>query len=269
VVGTNLSMKKVGIIIPTLGERQEYLLECINSIRRAGEVHLQLVVPKNKLNKLSESLINKLDQVVEDPGEGLPAAINKGVEALPNEIIYFNWLGDDDLLEQNTVSLVQLALDENPSRHYAYGGCRYIDSHGQQVGINKSGNWARRILAFGPDLVPQPGALIRRGSFHEIGGLDESLRAAFDFDLFLRLEKLGGGIFLKIVLGSFRWHKDSISVQQRRKSVLEASEVRRKHLPMYLNYLSWLWEGPVALATFLAGYLVSFKLYLATIRTNR
>lgn len=267
-VGASFSMKRVGIIIPTLGERQEYLLECINSIRRAGEVYLQLVIPKNKLGKLPESLLNEINQIIEDPGKGLPAAINFGVASLPKGITYFNWLGDDDSLEDDSVSRVKQALDENPSLHYAFGGCKYIDSHGRQVGINKSGNWARKILAFGPDLVPQPGALIRRESFQKIGGLDTSLRAAFDFDLFLRLEKLGGGVFVRSVVGSFRWHKDSISVQQRRKSVAEASFVRRRYLPKSLNYVSWIWEGPVALATLIAGSLVSFKLCLVSIRSK-
>lgn len=261
-------MKKVGIIVPTLGKREKYLLECLESIRGAGEVHLQLVVPRSRLSTVAPSVLSQTDQIVEDPGLGLPAAINHGVASLPDEITYFNWLGDDDLLKKNTIALVEQELEANPRIHYAYGGCAYIDSRGKQFGVNNSGSWARKILRFGPDLVPQPGALIRRDSFVKVGGLTESLRAAFDFDLFLKLEKIGGGVFVGFTVGFFRWHKDSISVSQRRDSVLEASYVRRRHLPKLLNYFSWIWEGPLMAATFLAGNLVSFRLYLTNIRTD-
>lgn len=38
-------IQRVGIVVPTLGERPEYLLECLQSIRKAGRAHVLLVAP--------------------------------------------------------------------------------------------------------------------------------------------------------------------------------------------------------------------------------
>ena len=115
------------------------------------------------------------------------------------------------------------------------------------------------MLRFGPDLIPQPGALFRRSSFEAVGGLDSRFGWAFDFDLFIKLSKLGKARFINQTLASFRWHPQSLSVEFRKKSVAEASTVRVNHLPKALRPISFLWELPVRQATLLAGGRVTIS----------
>jgi GT2 family glycosyltransferase len=115
------------------------------------------------------------------------------------------------------------------------------------------------MLRFGPDLVPQPGALFRRSAFEKVGGLRADLGWAFDFDLFIRLSKTGKLRFINKELARFRWHPESLSVEYRKKSVKEASQVRVSHLPALLRPLSILWEYPVQQATLVAGKRVTAK----------
>jgi GT2 family glycosyltransferase len=121
---------------------------------------------------------------------------------------------------------------------------------------NSSGRWASPLLHIGPDLVPQPGSLIRRSAWQAVGGVRTDLGWAFDFDLFLKLSKVGTLRFIPVVLAAFRWHADSLSVGQRRDSVREASQVRRDHLPPWIRPISGIWERPVRWATFRASALV-------------
>jgi GT2 family glycosyltransferase len=102
-------------------------------------------------------------------------------------------------------------------------------------------------------MIPQPGSLFRRSSFEEVGGLDPKFGWAFDFDLFIKLSKLGKARFINQTLASFRWHPQSLSVEFRKKSVAEASLVRVNHLPKVLRPVSFLWEAAVRQATLLAG----------------
>ena len=135
----------------------------------------------------------------------------------------------------------------------AFGACDYIDTEGHVVWINKSGQWAALLLRVGPDLIPQPGALFRRAAFEAVGGLQSNLGWAFDFDLFIRLSKVGKLKYIDKTLAQFRWHPESLSVEHRKKSVAEASQIRVSHLPPLLRPISFLWEYPVQQATLVAG----------------
>jgi GT2 family glycosyltransferase len=248
--------KRVGIVVPTLGKRADYLRQCLDSIKAAGEVHVCLVAPSDFDYKELMSL-DLVHQFVIDPGTGLPEAINKGFSELPSDITYINWLGDDDLLSPGSIAKTVSVLDAEPSTVLVYGSCDYVDSQGKVVWTNRSGQWATTILGFGPDLIPQPGCLFRRSAFMQIGGLNKDFNWAFDFDLLLNLKKVGRLKFVNTTLSSFRWHPESLSVEFRTKSVDEASKVRISHLPSALRLISWLWEYPVKKATFFAGIRVT------------
>jgi GT2 family glycosyltransferase len=248
--------QRVGIVVPTLGKRPDYLEQCLNSIRAAGEAHILLVAPASFSTDDLRSA-GLVDSVVLDSGGGLPAAINQGIRALPSTVEFVNWLGDDDLLTTNSLVASSKALDENYQTVMAFGSCDYINGEGQTVWANGSGRWAVPLLRFGPDLIPQPGALFRRTAFERVGGLRTDLGWAFDFDLFIRLSKVGKLRFLNQTLAKFRWHPESLSVEHRKKSVAEASQVRVSHLPALLRPISSIWEYPVRQATLIAGKRVT------------
>ena len=255
--GNKLS-KRVGIVVPTLGNRPDYLKQCLESVRASGDAHICLVAPKDfNFNQLIACKF--ADQFVIDPENGLSEAINKGISELPAEIEYINWLGDDDLLAPGSLNESSQVLDTCPTAVLVFGSCEYVDRDGKVVWVNKSGQWASPLLHFGPDLIPQPGSLFRRTAFEEVGGLGKTYDWAFDFDLLLKLKKIGKLRFINKTLARFRWHPESLSVEYRRKSVAEASKVRISHLPALLRPVSCLWEYPVKKATLLAGNRVTAR----------
>jgi len=249
---------RTGIIIPTLGTRLSLLKQCLNSTRHSGKVHVIIVAPANS-SLSNEDFREMIDLVVEDPGTGLADAINAGISALPDTIEFCSWIGDDDLLEPDSISVCEAILDSDSEAVMVFGRCKYITSDGELIGLNKSGQWAVPLLRIGPCLIPQPGSLFRRKAFDEIGGLDCKYGWAFDFDLFIRLSKIGKLVHTKRALACFRWHSDSLTVGQRRNSVREASLVRRAHLPKWLVLASFFWEIPVKFFTLHAGRLVAYK----------
>ncbi len=250
--------KRVGIVVPTLGKRPDYLKQCLESLAEAGVDHVCVVAPQIfEANEIMSSGL--VHQFVLDPGMGLAAAINEGISALPAEIEYVNWLGDDDLIAADSIQVAVSVLDEDTSAVLVYGSCDYIDAEGEVIWANKSGQWASSILHFGPDLIPQPGSLFRRSVFKNVGRLTAKYNWAFDFDLLLKLKKFGKLRFVNQTLASFRWHPESLSVEHRKMSVREASRVRVSHLPAPLRPISWLWEFPVRQATLLAGQRVTSR----------
>jgi GT2 family glycosyltransferase len=183
----------------------------------------------------------KVDDIARDTGDGLAAAINLGISSLPSSVEYVNWLGDDDLLAPGAIDIAVSALDASDAP-FVFGRCNYIDHAGRLLFLNRSGAWAVRLMRFGPQLIPQPGAMFRRSALASVGGLNEQFKWAFDLDIFIRLSRIAQPIFLPQTLASFRWHDDSLSVGGRRGSVNEASQIRRSNLHPIVRSFSLLWE---------------------------
>jgi glycosyltransferase involved in cell wall biosynthesis len=251
-------------VIPTLGLRLKYLDDCIRSIADAGDPLIVVVSPKSII--FNDFVRSKVDLFVPDPGEGLAAAINFAVLNFPPEVEFFNWLGDDDLLTKNSVMKSVEVLTTRQNIVAVYGQCEYIDALSRRIGVNHSGNWAKKILRFGPDLIPQPGAMFRVTSFNAVNRLNVDYNLAFDFDLFIKLQMIGDLVYLPEVLGKFRWHSNSLSVRSRMTSTLEGSRVRKSHLSPWIRSLSPTWEIPIMLLTYFGSALPNIRIQLRKIQ---
>lgn len=252
--------KTVGIIVPTLGLRVDYLWQCLQSVRAIEAVHILIVAPVQAHKALLEHS-NFFDQLEVDPGTGLAEAINHGVEKLPQHIEIFNWLGDDDLLLEDGFKKSFEEISRNINCVATFGISQFIDEKGEAFSKSTLGKHAVQLLLIGPNKIPQPGALIRRSTFNEIGGLNGNLGWAFDYDMFIRLSRRGEVKFISEQVSKYRWHPNSLSASQTRNSIFEASRVRRQNLPIFFRFFSLLWETPhVALAILFSRRLTNLAL---------
>lgn len=244
---------RIGVVIPTLGKRSKMLIECLIAARTSGADFVLVVSPV----ELSLEIRKLADQVIPDPGFGLAEAINVGMKNLPEDVVYSTWIGDDDLFAESGLQILRDKLECSSRLSLVYGKCTYINSDGEEIGVNQTGQLAARILGFGPDLIPQPSSLFRLKHFKQSDGLDSQYKNAFDFDFFLKLKKKGKLEYVPEMISYFRWHEESLSVNQRWRAVKEASKVRRNHLTFPVNVFSFLWEPIVVLVTFVAGKMIS------------
>ena len=242
--------------MPTLGIRPLLLNQTLKSIRSAGECHIAVVSP-NKVALFSQIDANLCDQWVQDPMQGLVQAINAGIKSLPESVRFFNWLGDDDTLTPNSLEQSSRVLEQDLNFVCVFGKCQYINESGEPIWMNKSGKFAVPLLRFGPQLIPQPGALFSREAFNAVGGLNTNYKLAFDLDLLIRLSRFGKIKYIPQQLASFRWHNESLSVRYRSVSVREARKIRQKALPWFFRLFSPAWELPLARLIYLAGTVLT------------
>ena len=248
----------IGIVIPTMGTRPEFLRQSLASIRSAGNATIHIVAPESA--KLASVLDpDSYDALIVDPGTGLSAAIDAGLRSFPSNVEYINWLGDDDLLIEGSLNHALCILVDNANIALIYGGCEYVDGDGKSLWLNKSGSYAKYLMRFGPQLIPQPGSLMRRDAYEKIGGLDHQYKWAFDLDLFIRLSRVGKLQFTPRTLAKFRWHDGSLSVGGRNGSVAEASAIRIAALPIMLRAIALLWEIPIRWAILKAGNRLNLR----------
>lgn len=255
-VAESLTQPRVLLVVATLGKRVEYLRQTLTSIRTQS-VPSTIVIVAPTANEAVATVAGEFDcLLVPDPGS-LPAAINAGVARAWSDHEFVSWLNDDDLLEPGSLEATTKLLDQDPTCVCAYGACRYIDESGRELWVNRAGPWAERILSWGPDLIPQPGMLVRADVWMKEGGIDESFNFAFDLDLLLRLRRHGHLRDTGVTVSSFRWHADSLTVGDRTRSLDESQRAKRASLSPVKRKLAWLWEKPVRGATRLAALQVN------------
>ena len=256
-------MPSVGVVVPTIGERPQYLEITLKSIREAGDSYIVLVGRKG-FDASSYQKAGLVDLYVDELETSVPKKINQGFRELPENIEYTTWIGDDDLLAPGSLKVAVSALIQPDKPVLVYGHCQYIDSEGNDVLVKRSGSWAVPLLRFGPQLIPQPSAVFRRDAFEKVGGLSDKFEFAFDFDLFLKLTKVGKAVFVDKILSSHRWHATSLTYSRRWDSVRDASLVRVLDLPPLAKFFSPIWELPIVMMTFLAGHFLSRRSFKST-----
>lgn len=242
---------RILLIVPTLGQRIDYLRETLATIQSQSVAADVIIVAPEGNRDVSQLASQHKAELLPDPGS-LTKAINLGAAQAKAHHVYLSWLNDDDHLTPTSLATTSAALDANPAATVAFGRCRYIDSRGQQLWMSRAGRWAPRILGWGPDLVPQPGMLVRSSAWKSVGGIDESYRLAFDLDLLLRLKKRGPLVEVPVVVSEYRWHADSLTIGDRRSNIDESERAKRRALSSTGRCFAPLWERPVRWAKYAA-----------------
>ena len=254
-------MKKIAVVIPTILNRPEYLPMAYRSVlSQEGDFQLKIFVgcPEHVVERI-QKIAPEAVVLIEPKSGGLGTKLDSFLKIAAMESDYLAWLGDDDLLTNGSLGTTSQLLSASPKASMVFGGCDYIDEKGKTIFTNHSGPWAAKLLSFGPQLIPQPGSLMRSSSFLATGGIVDEFNLAFDFDLFLKLKKQGPVIFAPKTLAQFRWHPTSLSVRRRLTSAVEASKVRQRHYKGVAAVFWPLWEPITIGATWVAGKLVSAK----------
>lgn len=244
---------RVLLVVPTLGQRLNFLRQCLSSIRTQSEPCTLIVVrPVNVAGV--DALADEFGALTMDDPGSLPGAINLAVTNYASEHEFVNWLGDDDFLERDSLADVMAALDSDQDAVAAFGYCRYVTAGGETLWVSRAGAWAPKILSWGPDLIPQPGMLVRMSAWQAVRGLDTTYHFAFDLDLLLRLRKVGGLRAVNRIVAGFRWHEDSLTVSDRTTNIVESERAKRASLSPRLWAIAPLWEIPVRWGTRYAAY---------------
>lgn len=117
---------------------------------------------------------------------GQAAAINEGIAL--GSAPYVCWLNSDDLFLPSGLSNLIQELERHPESPAVYGRAWNLN---EKTGIHKP-VWVEpfsgRRMAL-RCIISQPATLIRRAAWEAIGGVDEALHMAMDYDLWWRDRK--------------------------------------------------------------------------------
>jgi glycosyltransferase involved in cell wall biosynthesis len=159
---------------------------------------------------------------------GQSAAINEGIAN--GSAPFVGWLNSDDWLEPRALRRLIDALDSHPEAAMAYGRMwNHVEPAGERRRNHEVHPFNERLMA-NFNIVAQPATLIRRTAWEAVGGVDESLQLAMDYDLWWKLfKRFGTPLFLDEHLAVNRRHDETKTSMQRRRHYREAMAVVRKH----------------------------------------
>ncbi len=166
---------------------------------------------------IAEARRDRLAALVSEPDAGPADALNKGFRLATGELI--GWLNADDVYRPGALAAAAAAARAHPRAALFFGKCRIVDEAGAEIrGFptrvkNACFPFSCRFLIQCINYVSQPASWFRRSALAAAGGgLRTDFKAAFDYDLTLRLWRQGGGV--RIPGGpwaDFQWHPGSIS----------------------------------------------------------
>jgi glycosyltransferase involved in cell wall biosynthesis len=217
------------IIVATLGERPSLKAALISIAKqKITDLEVKIVCPLQKIEKvqgIAQACLPSNFELIQDAGKGLSAAINQGYEA-PGDFEYFCWLNDDDELTAGSLERSINSLDANPNFYAVVGTLGYVRKDKSKIVRNKVTNLNISITKIGPNIIPQPGSLVRRTSIGEARLLNEKYKYAMDLDMWLRIMEIGRIGIINETQAVMNWHQDSITVSNRKNASIEAFQIR-------------------------------------------
>ncbi len=170
-----------------------------------------------------------------EPDAGQADAVNRALRDATGDVV--GWVNSDDLLRPGALARVAAAFRADPGLVWLHGGCDIVDEEDRIVRRWVSAYKARRCRAFSlrsllvENFVSQMTVFWRRSAHREVGYLDASLRYTFDYDLWLRLARLGDPAYLPEPLAAFRWYRTSKSGAEFARQFEEDYRVFQRHAP--------------------------------------
>ena len=228
---------QVSVVMPTLNQAA-FIAESVSSVMSQGVESLELVVADGGSTDGTLGILAAL--AAEHPGrlrwtsapDGGPAqAVNAAVARARGAIV--GWLNSDDLYTPGAVPRALQAFARQPDAVMVYGEAEHVDAQGRRIGAYPTLGPAAPLAAWADGChLCQPSAFFRRDTFAALDGLDPSLRAAFDYEFWLRLFKAHPGRIGHVpqVQAKSRLHAGAITLRFRERVALEGMQVVHRHL---------------------------------------
>ena len=170
---------------------------------------------------------------------GLSASRNRGIHKASGE--YISFLDADDIWTKDKLADQLKVLQANPNASIAYSWTDYIDSGGNflQAGTHLSfnGNVLKQLLVINA-IESGSNVLVKKAAFDQVGLFDETLKAAEDWDMWLRLAQDYEFVCTNQIHVLYRRiNSMSANVVRQETECLKVIERAYKHAPQSVQHL--------------------------------
>lgn len=173
-----------------------------------------------------KSYADRLTGWVSESDTGYAEAISKGFSRGTGE--YQCWVNSGDVLLEGSLNLARELLDEYDA-DMIFGDDLHFDENGRVIGYSRGiCSNLKNAMLYG-DWTPLQDACFWRSSLYwRVGGLDQTLKNAADYALFLQFAINGKTCYAPYAFSAFRRHEGQKSIANRVSYKAEKSIVRQK-----------------------------------------
>jgi len=188
----------VSVIIPT-HNRPQFVGQALDSVFQQTYGNLEVIVVDDASDKPTQGVLKeyqakeqRLHVIANKKNKGFVRSLNTGIKEAQGE--YIARLDDDDMWCTPEKLPKQIAFLEQ-HRDYALvgGGIIRVDEQGKEISrqlLPETNEAIRRIMLVADPFV-HPAVVFRARDIEAIGGYDETLDYAQDWDLWMKLGKYG------------------------------------------------------------------------------
>ncbi len=210
-------MNAVTALIPCYNAAA-YLPNAIASVRAQTRPVDEIIVIDDCSTDGSAELATSLGVrvVSTDRNSGPSRSRNLGIEAARGDIVAF--LDADDWWEPDHIEIVVGLLERFPEADVAFARVRRVGDWRGESAIFIPENQALDVFwtCVHDNIVPQMGVAVRRATRQSIGGYDETMRHAEDYDLWLRCARRHRFVCSHRLTANYRGHGQQASVNRLR-----------------------------------------------------
>ena len=223
---------KIGVLIPAYNS-ERYLAGSVQSVLGQTIENWQAVIVDDGSSDRTAEIAARLSsqddriRVVSQSNSGVAIARNRAFAACSPECDYLCFLDSDDLLEPAALETLSTRLKHNPTAIAAHGTARFIDHDGRGTRYSEiEGQVRGRYAVVGNEIVATPNAgettfamlivancivtpgaaLIRRSALEAAGEFDQAMSPCEDWDMWIRLARLGDIAFVDQHVVAYRRH---------------------------------------------------------------
>ena len=226
---------KISIITPVYNG-EKFIRRTMDSIHsQQGDFELEHIVCDGQSTDGTLDILKDYPQakVISRQDGGPFNAINYGMNMATGEI--GAWLNADDVYLPGTLARIAAYFQEHQSCQWLYGNCPIIDAEDREIRElitcykEMIGFFYSRNILLCENFINQPATFWRMQLWRDMGGLKSIYKAAWDYELWLKMSLRAPAHHLHCDLANFRRHEESISENFYQKQFSEELQIAGEH----------------------------------------
>ena len=184
--------EKVSVVLATFNEKQENLLDSINSVLNQSYTNLELIIciEPNEANKKLLFKLAKIDRrirVFTNPNKlGFTKSLNRSISLSNGK--YIARIDSDDIWKDDKLKLQISYLELNPEVSILGTDCELIDENGKKIGYRRYPKNIKLGFIFQSSLC-HPSIIMKKEIIDNFGPYNEDFEMCEDLELWLRMLK--------------------------------------------------------------------------------
>lgn len=227
-----MSYPLVSIITPSLNQ-SPYIRQTIESVLSQDYPHIEYIVVDGGSTDGTVKILKEYQSIhwMSEKDKGQADAINKGLKIATGQIV--GYINSDDYYLPRAISGVVRYFEMHKETQWVSGDYRIIDDRGKE--IHSFIRWYKYMLRTlkvpleMANSIAQPSTFWRRSLMNRAGMFNPKLTYTFDYDYWLRLQKIAPPCITNERFSAFRIHASSKGGALYKRQFEEELEVLRHY----------------------------------------